>query len=958
MRIRYLLLAALIACGPKSKPDPIGPITTGPPPPPAVSAPAPEPDTLPLWPRVKRGTLPNGLTYYVLAHKKPEKRAFLWLAVNAGSTQEDDDQRGLAHFVEHMAFNGTTRFPKQDIIKFLESMGMKFGAHVNAYTSFDETVYQLRVPTDEKAHISRGFDVLRDWAGGVAFSPAEIEKERGVVLEEWRSGLGVFERVRDQMFKALFKGTRYANRLPIGLPETLKSAPRAALVRYYQDWYRPDLMAVIAVGDFADTAAIEQEIAAKFGDLKSSKGRPRPGAGVPKADGTRVALFTDRELPLQFVTVFNVVPHRAETTRRDYRRIVAEQLFNSMLNERLRSIARRPDAPFSQASAQMQSETREIDAFERTAIAKSGKLEDALRSLFTEVLRVETHGFVASELERARAVLARTLDQLAVQEATADSSTFADEITRNFFEREFMIGGEAERELTLAALPAITLEELNVMAKSFGGADNRVIGIAGPDGKPLPTEQRVLAIAAEVAKAPLEPWQDKVASAPLMAKAPRAGKITKESKIDAIGTTEWRLSNGVRVIVKPTDFERDAIGISGFSPGGLAAAGAQLFPHARFADDVVQLGGVGELDAEDLAKSLASKRVEVVAAIDESFEWISGQGSARDLETLLQLVHLRMTAPRKDAQAIGVWKTNVAERLAEQQRMPEAQYGIQVQEALWKGHPRRRTPTPADIGKLDADKALAFYRDRFGDASDFLFVIVGEVDLGKLRPLVETYLASLPAKGRREKERSDGARRVGGVVEKTWALGQEQKAAVWMLFHGDEPWSREKAWDLDTLGDVLEIRLREVLREEMSGVYSVSAGGQLVRSPVAERDFSIRFGCAPDAVKPLTKAVTDEIAALAANGIGADYLEKVKQGYLREYETALRTNGFWIGWLERAARYGDDPTRVLDPKPRLARMTSDHVKAAARRFLDGKRVYRAILMPGKDAKPVAPPKAP
>ncbi len=959
-RLLTLALLAAFACGPKPKTDPIGPITTGTPSGGSAEPAKPEPDALALWPKVKRGVLPNGLTYYVLPHGKPEKRAFLWLAVNAGSVQEDDDQRGLAHFVEHMAFNGTKRFPKQDIIKFLEAIGMKFGAHLNAYTSFDETVYQLLVPTDEPGHVGKGLDILHDWAADVSFDAGEVEKERGVVLEEWRLGRGAQQRVLDKAIKVLFKGTRYADRLTIGLPEILKGAPRDALVRYYKDWYRPDLMAVIAVGDFADPAAIEQEIVARFGDLKNpAKPRPRIAGGVPKADGTRISIVTDREIPIQLVAVYNVLAHRAEATRRDFRRIVAEQLYQEMLNDRMRAIARRPDAPFQTAFAAVQGMTREIDAFARTAIAKAGKTEDALRSLFAEVLRVEQHGFAASELERARTNLARAYEQNAAAEATSNSREFTEEITRNFFEGEFMIGREAERDLMLQVLPLITLDELNALARSFGGADNRVIGVVGPEGKPLPAEDRVRAIVAEVGKRAIEPWEDKAVTAPLMATKPQPGKVVKEAKIEALGVTEWTLSNGVRVIAKPTDFERDAIAISGSSPGGLAAAGDKQFPDARFADDVVGIGGVGDFDAEDLEKALTGKRVSVHASIEEATESIDASGSARDLETMLQLLHLRMAAPRKDPEAVAIWKTNYAQQLEDRQRVPEVQFSLQSQEALWRGHPRKKAPTPADVARLDLDRAMAFYRDRFGDASDFTFVIVGAFELDKLKALVETYLASLPAKGRREKEKDLGVRKAAGVLEKSWSLGQEQKAFVVMAFHAEEAWTRDKDRDLFILGQVLSTRLREIMREDMSGVYGVGASGAFARSPVAERQFTIQFGCAPDAVKPLIKAAEAEIAAIARQGIGADYLEKVKQAYLRERETAMRTNGFWVQWLETSARHGDDPKIVLDPGPVVARMTSDNVKAAARRFLDGKRVYRAILLPGKDAAAApAPASAP
>ena len=956
---RLVALALVVVVGLVAACGGSKPAAPGTAPPGAASVPPPAAATgddapLTLWPKVKKGTLPNGLTYYVMKHGQPAKRAFLWLAVNAGSVQEDDDQRGLAHFVEHMAFNGTARFPKQDIVNYLESIGMSFGAHLNAYTSFDETVYQLQVPTDDATYVAKGFDILRDWAGAVAFDAGEIDKERGVVLEEWRLGRGAGQRLFDKQSKVLFAGTRYAERLPIGLPDTLKSAPRAALARFYADWYRPDLMAVIAVGDFDDPAAIEREIAAKFGDLPDRRAggaggtaRPRPAGGVPARGATRVSIETDREMPVQIVSVYNMLPHRPEATGRDFRRMVVEQVYTQILNERFGTLARRPDAPFPGAGAGIQSFTRDIDAFTRTAQVKGGNVEGALRSLFVEVQRVERHGVTQGELERARAVIARFIDQAAVGESTRESTEFTDEITRNFFEGELMIGRVAESELTKRYLPTITLAELDRLAASFGGADNRAIVIAGPDGQPLPDRARVLAIVDEVARTPVAPWEDKATAAALMAKAPAPGAVKAEVTHAAIGVTEWKLANGARVLVKPTDFEKDAVILSAISPGGLATATAKQFRDARFADDLVGLGGAGELDADTLQKLLAGKALQVSASIGETTEDIDASGSVRDLETMLQLIHLAFTAPRKDDAQIAIWKANTVEQLTNQLRVPEVQFARKSGEVLWKGNARRRPPEPAEIQAIDADQALAFYKQRFGDATDFTFIIVGAVDVAKLRPLVETYLGSLPAKGRVEKEKDSGVRRVGGVVKKTWHLGSEPKARVSITFHGAEPWTRDKQRDMYVLGQVLGMRLRETLREDLGGVYGVGASGAIGRGPTQERTFTIQFGADPARVDELIAAVHKEIAALQRGGIGAEYLDKVKATFVREREVQLRSNAFWASTLENAARYGDDPALVLDPSPVVARMTSDHVKAAAKRFLDAKQYYQAVMLPAK-----------
>jgi len=947
-----LALAALVACG-GGKPTPTSPptggdttgsgVTTTTTPPPASG------DVLPLWPKVKKGVLPNGLTYYILKHGKPEQRAFLWLAVNAGSILEDDDQKGLAHFDEHMAFNGTKRFPKAAIVNYLETIGMRFGADLNAYTNFDETVYQLEVPTDKPEFVGKGLDILRDWAGDITFDPQEVEKERGVVLEEWRLGRGAFERLRTKITPVLYKGSRYAVRDTIGDPDILKKAPRDVLHRFYKDWYRPDLMAVIAVGD-VDPAQIEKEITAKFGDLKrADKPRARLRGEVPKADGTRVAIVTDKELPFSLVMVTNMFAHRPEASKQDFRRIVAEQLYGAILNERLASVARRPDAPFAGAQVGVQSDTREIDQFARTAQAKGGKEEDTLRALFTEVLRVEKHGFTQGELDRARANIKRGVEQNADAEATSDSRSYTSEITRNYFEGEFMIGRAAERDFTLEFLPQITVQELNDLAKSFGGDENRVIILAGPEGKPLPNEKKILEIVKEVEKTTIDPWEDRTVATALIApgKQPKAGKVVKEKTIDSLGVTEWTLSNGATVVLKPTMFEADAIALSGDSPGGLATATAKQWPSARFADDVVSLGGAGDFDEEALRMALAGKRVSVAASIGETTEAIDGNASAKDTETMFQLVYLHMTQPRKDTEAFGIWKKNMAEQLTNRLNVPEVQYAIQSQEVLWKGNARRKPPTAADIAKVDEDAALAFFKQRFGDATDFTFTIVGQFEPAKIRPLVETYLASLPAKGRRETEKDLKIRRVPGVVKKTWNLGSEPKAQVSVVFHADQKWTRDNDRDMFILSSVASIRLREILREDLGGVYGVGAGGFITRRPHEERTFSLQFGCAPDAVDKLVEAAFAELKTISEKGIGADYLDKVKQTYLRERETSMKTNGFWIDWLSSAYRFKEDPTIILDPSKVVVRMTPENVAAAAKRFIDFEQYYQAVLLPAK-----------
>ncbi len=903
-----------------------------------------EPD-LPLWKEIHHGVLDNGLTYYVIPHQRPQQRAYLWLALNAGSLQEDDDQLGLAHFVEHMAFNGTTHFEHQEIVKFMERIGMSFGADLNASTWYDETIYKLALPTDDPTIVETGFDILRDWASEISFDQDEFEKERGVVLEEWRLSLGAGERVWKAHNKVSLKGSRYADRDTIGDPEILKHASLDTIKRFYKDWYRPDLMAVIVVGDLDVEDAVAQ-IKEKFGDLKMPDDpRPRVKGEVPPADGLRVSIVTDDELPNTVVQIVNQIQRRPESTKSDYRRFMIDAVYSRMLNDRLQEIAQRPDAPFLYAGGGIGGGggTREIEQFSRTAVPKDGKLDAAFQALLAEVVRIERHGFTETELERAKKAQLRFMHQSAKDMALADGIDLVDELTRTYLEHELNIGRQAEAELGEEQVPTITLDEVNKYAASFGGEENRVILISGPKKKAAPTDAHVRELIATVDAQDLEPWVDN-AGGPLIATAPTPGTITKEETRSDGGVT-WTLSNGAKVAIKTTDFEADTILFSAFSPGGTAQASDKLWPSARFAAEVVGVGGVGAHSAVELDKLTSANVASVGAYIGETEEGLYGSASGDDLEVMMQLAWLKMTAPRKDESAFEVWKQGQLEYVANRRVVPENEFYEDMGVVLSKGHARRTPPEAADIEKVDLDQALAFYQDRFGDATDFTFVVVGNVDVDKLRPLVETYLASLPAAGRVETEKDIGVKRPKGVTEKQVLRGTEPKSNVYLTFHGDQKWSKEDAIDIQVLAGVLDIKLREILREKMSGTYGVGVWGWVERRPHPERVFQIEFGCAPENVDKLEKAMFEEFEDLKKNGVDQATLDGLVETYKRNHDSDLIDNRAWAGWLADSYRYGDDMKTVMDVEDDIKRITSKNVQAAAKKFLDKKAYVLGELFP-------------
>ena len=939
------------ACGGTQAPAPVAEYRPEPGPPSvqlAVAPGDPMAEVTPIDPQIKVGHLANGLTYYVMKHGKPEQRAALWLAVNAGSVLEDDDQRGLAHFVEHMAFNGTKRFPKQDIVDYIEKIGMDFGADLNAYTSFDQTVYQLTVPTDDKTILMKGVDIIRDWAGDVTFDPVEVDKERGVVLEEWRTGSGSFERINAKQWPVMFAGSKYAERLPIGLPEILKTAKRDTIARFYKDWYRPDNMAVIAVGDF-DPAEMEKVIQERFGDLKNPVAeRPRVQPAVPHDQPTAITVATDAEFPFTQVSITDKLDHRPELTKGDFRRLVLENLYNEMMGARFSELGLEPDSPFMFAgSSTGGGGMRGGDAYTRQAQVKEGKVKEALAALLKESARVEKFGFVQTELDRGKLRSLASSDKEMKEWDKTQDTDLADEMTRNFFEKEQMGGRVLENAYTKEMLASVTLDELDHLAKSWSASTGRVIAIASGTTMPMPTEAEVRQVVEAASSAPLEAWKDVGADKPLIAQLPKPGTITNETIDATLGATVWTLSNGVRVVVKPTTFQNDEILFDGWQKGGTSLLGDTDYGQVRFSGLLTSMGA-GELDPTSLEKVLAGHLVTVSAGYSELAETVGGSTRAADLETMMQLAYLRMTAPRKDARAFAAWKHDQGEWIRHREVLPEMQFWEQMSTLRSNNHFRHRPETIAMLDTVNPDKAIAVFKSRYSDFSNFTFSFVGNVDPKVLKPLVATYLASLPSTGPSGKPsqwKNIGVKFATGPVQKTILAGTEPKSHVMIDVTGSDTWSIDAERDAEVLSKVLGIRLREVLREDMGGVYGVGVFASMIREPEQRRDFEISFTCDPQNVDKLTQAAYAEIAKISKDGISEEYLAKVREQIKREHETNTKENAWWSQAIHEALWSGEDFKAITDADAMAARATSDHVRAAANHFFDPKKVIFGVMRP-------------
>ena len=920
---------------------------------PAVPAGADAP--LPMDPAVKVGRLPNGLTYYVRRNHEPAHRAELWLVVNAGSMQEEDDQRGLAHFVEHMAFNGTRRFHHQKIVDTLEQFGMRFGPDVNASTSFDETEYTLTVPTDDPGIVDTAFRILRDWAGEISFDPEEVDKERGVVLEEWRSGRGAGARVFDHQLPVLMHGSRYAVRLPIGEPEILRHAPVEALVRFYDDWYRPDLMAVVAVGDF-DPLAVEKLIRKRFKSLRAPRApRERLLYPVPDHAETLVDVTSDPELPVTSLQIQTLVPRLPFRSAADYRRSLVEQLHHAMLNDRLDEIRRRPDPPFLGAFSSVGGLARTKEAISRSATVPEQGTARGLDALLTELERAGRHGFAGTELDRAKATLLRRFERRYEERDKFASAGFASEYAAHFLEGEASPGIEVELPLVRDLLPGIGLDEVNALSRDWSNQGNRVILVAGPQKAeaPLPAEAELLTVFDQVRAREVAPWVDQVRSGPLVASPPTPATIVEEALVEEIGVTRWKLSNGVVVYLKPTDFKNDEVILSGFSPGGLSLVPDAALRSAEAGDQVLRAGGLGEFSQPELRKALAGKVASASVGLTESFEVASGRASPRDLATMFEMLYLSFTSPRPDPEAFLAWKQRTAEALRNRLANPAVVFNDRMVEALTQGHPRRRPATVATLEEIRLDTAREVYRERFANAGDFTFVLVGAFSLDTMRPLILTWLGGLPATGPGEAGRDVGVRPPDPGVRVEVREGIEPKSQVRMVFTADATWTRESEYDIGVLAEALRIRLREVLREDLGGTYGVNVSGQLSRLPRGRYALSIAFGCAPENVDTLIRSAEAELEVFKREGPAETVLEKIREARRREGEVALRENSFWTFALDQYLRDGKDPKEIPNFEERLARVTRDRVRESAGRFLASQPTVLGILYPG--ATPAAAP---
>jgi zinc protease len=906
---------------------------------------------IPVGPQVKVGKLANGLTYYIQRNGKPEHRVELRLVVKAGSVLEDDDQQGLAHMVEHLAFNGSTHFKKQELVSYLQSIGVKFGADLNAYTGLDETVYMLPVPTDRKENVETAFTVLEDWAHGVTLNADDIDKERAIVLEEARLRKGAGERLQKVLMPKLYNGSRYALREPIGKEDVIRTAQPDALRRFYRDWYRPDLMAVIVIGDI-DPANAERLVKAHFAGLSNPvHERARAYPGIAARATTEAFVFADNEIPGNAVTLH--YPVRVEPdlgTYGSYRDKVVNGLATILFNLRLGELTQQANPPFLGAGANTVPLTAQHKAFVVSAGLGAGGVAPAIAAVEQEQQRVRQFGFTEAELARARKMFLSAMERGLKERETTDSSTYVAEYQRNFLAGESIPGIEAEFRTVQELLPAITVADLNAAArKAFPADAGKLIVYAGnTKAGPAPTTAQLLADDAAAGRALVTDHAEKKVAQRLMERPAAPGRITAETRDETLGLTRLTLSNGVQVILKPTAFRKDQVLLGAKRFGGQTLFDEQDIPNARAASGLAATMGLKDFAPVDLQKILAGRDAAVTAGFGDYTDEISAHSGsgAEDLETMFQMLWLRFDGVRRDEALYKAYMGHLNEMVRNRAAAPEQRFAEAVADTLYKGHPyEMRMPRQEDIDKIDLDRSLALYRQRFASAKGMTFIVVGDFDMAAIKPLVTAYLGTLPTPDLPLAYRDVGLRIAKGVVKKEVQAGTEPKSIVSLTFAGPAAWSPAAALRMGALIEVMNLRVNAVLREKLGLIYAGQMAGSVQRVPYEHYEISAQLPTGPEKVDPLVAALFAEIDSVKAHGPTQVELDKVKANWRQNFPHWQHENNYWVSNLEASLLEGTPPARLLTITDEVEKLTVADVQAAARSYFDKDNYVQVVLLP-------------
>ena len=901
---------------------------------------------LPLDTAVHTGRLSNGFTYYIRHNEQPQHQVMMYLVNKVGSILETDDQRGLAHFVEHMCFNGTKHFPKNELVDYLQKAGVRFGADLNAATSFDQTIYQLPLPADKPGVVQNGLQIMRDWAQDVTMDDGEIDRERGVILEEKRLGKGAGERMQQQYLPVILNQSRYANRLPIGTDSVLNHFAHASLRRYYHDWYRPDLQALVIVGDI-DVKEMEQKVVTMFGDLKNpANEKPRATYAVALTGRNQFLSLTDKEAAGISFEVFHKHTEFVLHTTADYRAMIVRSLLGQMLGARYGELGLTNNPDFLNGGASLGEMAGGLDHYGISVIPKPGQLERGVKAVWREHRRILQDGFTPAELERAKQNYQQRISSGLQQKDKTFSSSYVNEYVQYFLKGTAAPGIDSEYALTKDLLPGITLPDIQLMLREYVKPDNRDILIMAPDKdkSSLPDEATALRWLREVDQEKIIAYQDEAGVQQLLAGDPVPGKVIAETKDTAMNLTCWTLSNGLKVVMKPTRFNNNTISFNAFASGGTSLYSDADYQSAINATRVVTSSGAGNLTINQLRKYMTGKSASAFPMINERSQGMMGGAELKDLETSLQLVYAYFTAPQKNAGLVtGLlekYKDNLANRLND----PGMAYTDTISAVLGNYNVRRTAPSVEKANQINIDRAYDIYKERFADASGFTFVFVGNFSPDSIRPLLEKYLGSLPATHRNEKAVDLNIKTPHGPLSKTVYGGREAKATVNLYFTGDYAYSQENNLRMAALKEALQIRMIERLREDEGGVYSPGVRFSGSQHP---ETFSmiISFSCAPENVEKLIASVLDEVEKLKKEGPAPVNINKFKAEDRLVLEKELRSDDFWLDYISRRLQQGTDMHQIDHYDDMIKTVTPASVQAQARKYLVSGNYLRFVLLP-------------
>ena len=918
---------------------------------------------IPLDPSVRTGTLSNGMKYYIKKNVKPEKKVEFRLAINAGSINEDEDQRGLAHFMEHMNFNGTKNFPENKLVDFLQSIGIKFGQHLNAYTSFDETVYMLPVPLDKPGNLDSGLKVMEDWAFNALLTDKEIEKERGVVLEELRLGLGADKRMLDQYLPKLAYNSRYADRLPIGKKEILQNFKPEALRRFHKDWYRPDLMALVVVGDI-NVDEMEQKIKANFSKYQNpANARKRVDYEVPNHKETLISIATDADATSSSAQFYikDDGSAKPDVTVNDYQKSIVEQLAAAIVNNRLEELTNSEKPPFIFGYVSHSNLLRTKDAFQAYAMTKEGEQKNALKVLLEEVERAKRFGFSQNELDRAKSETLSNLEKSYNNRDKTESARLVMEYVRNFLNQEPIPGIEWEYELHKQYLPSVTLDQVNNILKNYIKDDSRVIVVTGPkkENAVLPTDAQLLAIVDDVKNAQLKPYEDKAAIKTLVEPFKSNGKIVKTEADAKLGTTTFTLSNGAKVTYKKTDFKEDEIVFSAISLGGSSLISNEDIEKTQWAFPALSESGFNKYSKNDITKFLSGKQVSVMPYVGGISTGFNGNSTKKDFETLFQMIYGYFTNLNYDEASYNSYKAKQQGFLDNLLANPQTYFQSEVQKYLNQKNPRffGILPDAKAWEKTSYKLAYDIYKKSVANAGNFHFYFVGNVDENQIKQLSEQYLASLPSTKKSETYKDLGYRPLYTSTEKVIKKGKDPKSMVMIRFSGETKYNEQEDLAMRALGEVATIKIIEKLREDEGGIYGGGARGSLSKVPYGSYNFSINFPCGPENAEKLTKIALAELQKMIDNGPEQKDLDKFKEGEANDNVTNMKDNNYWLQNITSYQTQGADKYSVLNYLSKVKALTVKDLQTVGKKYLTEKNRMIFTLMPEVETPKTDAPKA-